>query len=332
MNALRKVLMPLLLIPLGMFIYVCLRPEWQWENPGLEFLFLLLGTPIVIVNFFAWFHPEIISAYFPVKDDWGAGRGKAVTAAIAFSTLAAFTCVSTGAVLAVADASPRAAFEPSAAQPATSTAFARSLQMLASATDSGVSAAVSTPRESPQVEIPSDQTDQIPVSGSAATSSPAFPAVETDSTSVALESTEAVSAKVAGPTPVNSTNTASPSITSTARPSASCTPATTAYMDAIREAVQEEDEQSNVTTGWAVSSKAAEGLWFVAAKIQSDTETIYPGVWGVFVDSEGYMDLYAVNDVAMQLSYADWGEDSEPVLTMQSDGAQAAYNCAMQAQ
>ncbi|HMB24725.1 MAG: hypothetical protein ACM33V_03020 [Chloroflexota bacterium] len=331
MNALRKVLLPLLLIPLGMFIYVCLRPEWQWENPGLEFLFLLLGIPIVIINFFAWFHPEIIRAYFPVKDDWGTGREKTVTAAIAFSTLATFTCISLGAVLAVADASLRTNFEPSAAQPATSTAFARSLRVLASATDAGVSAAVSTPRESPQVEITSDQMDQIPVSGGA-TSSSIVSGLETDTASAVLESTESVSAKAAGPTLVNLTKTASPSITSTARPSASCTPAATAYMDAVREAVQGEDEQSNVTTGWMVSSKAAEGLSFVAAKIQSDTETIYPGVWGVFVDSEGSMDLYAINDVAMQLSYADWGEDSEPVLTMQSDGAQTAYTCAMQAQ
>lgn len=332
MNALRKILMPLLLIPLGMFIYVCLRPEWQWENPGLEFLFLLLGIPIVIVNFFAWFHPEIIKAYFPVKDDWGAGRGKVVTAAIAISGLAAFTCVGIGAAFAVADASLRTTFEPSVAQPATSTAFAQSLQVLASATDAGVSAAVSTPRESPQVEITPDQMDQIPVSGGGATSSPTLSGLETDIASAGLEPTESVSAKAAGSTLVNSTNTASPGTTSTVHSSVSCTPATSAYMDAIREAVQGEDEQSNVTMGWMVSSKAADGLWFVAAKIQSDTETIYPGVWGVFVDSEGYMDLYAINDVAMQLSYADWGEDSEPVLTMQSDGAQAAYNCAMQAQ
>ena len=338
MNALRKILMPLLLIPLGAFIYMSIRPEWQWENPALETLFALVGIPIVIINFFAWFYPEIIKAYFPVKDDWGEGRGKPVIAATAISALIAFTCVGVGAVSAVAGSAPRPTFAPSPVQPVTATAFAHSLQLLASAIDSGERVAASTPRESPQVEITPDQTGQIPVSGGGATDSPMLSTAETDVASAALEPTEFVSAKAMGSTSAVPTGTAftkaagttSVVPTGTARPSGSCVPATSEYMDAVRETVQEQDPESNVATGRMVPSKAAANLWFVAAKIQSDTETIYPGVWGIVTNADGSADIYAINDVAMELSFADWGEDSEPVLTMQSDGAQAAYDCAMQ--
>jgi hypothetical protein len=84
------------------------------------------------------------------------------------------------------------------------------------------------------------------------------------------------------------------------------------------------------TKGWAVQSKDAENLWFVAAKIQGpQVGTTLPGVWGIFVYSDGYLDIYAINDVAVNFSYAATGEDSDPVLSMQSDGAQAAYDCAV---
>jgi hypothetical protein len=31
----------------------------------------------------------------------------------------------------------------------------------------------------------------------------------------------------------------------------------------------------------------------------------------------------------MDFSYAAWGEDADPVITMQNDGAQIAYDCAV---
>lgn len=103
-------------------------------------------------------------------------------------------------------------------------------------------------------------------------------------------------------------------------------------MEALLETVQEADPENVVTAGWMVQSNGSANLWFVAARIESDTETTLPGVWAFSVYPDESYDLYAINDIAFDLSYADSGEDSDPVLTMQSDGAQAAYDCAAPAQ
>lgn len=304
MNALRKVLMPLLLIPAGMLVYATIYPDWQWESTGFEYLFVLVGIPIVMINLIAWFYPDILKAYFPVKEDWGQMGNKPVTFAIVLSTLIALLCVSAGTVSAVARVSARPTGESSAVQPATATAFARSVQSFSSATDPGARAVISTPGPSLEARSSPDQTPQIPVSGGELTSTPTFSATQAKFASVPTE-------------PAATTN-----------PSGSCTPATPQYVEAVGQTVQDMDPENVVIAGWMVQSKAAANLWFVAANIQSDTGTMLPGVWALFVDSEGNIDIFAIDDAAMNFSSADWGEDSEPVLTMQSDGAQAAYDCA----
>lgn len=311
MNAIRKNLMPLLIIPFGMFIYVFIHPDWQWESPGLEYLFALIGLPILIINFIAWLYPEMIEAYFPVKDDSGQGRGKPITFAMLVSALIALTCVGVGGMTAAANARPRPTVESSGVQPLTATAFARSIQLLASATDSGLSAIVSTPRPSLEPDIAPDETPQIPVSGGVPTSSPASSVMQAEAASA-----------FSGPT-------------STADPPGSCTPADPEYIDAIWQAVQDADPDSDVVTGWMVQSNAAADLWFVAAKIynsETETEATLPGVWALLVDAEGSLEIYSINDIAMESSDAARGEDREPVLTMQSDGAQIAYDCAARAE
>src|SRR5512138_518671 len=95
MNAIRKILMPLLVIPLGMFIYVFIHPDLQWESGGLESLFAVIGIPILVINFIAWFYPEILKAYFPIKEDWGEGS-TTLTLAFAISALIALACISVG--------------------------------------------------------------------------------------------------------------------------------------------------------------------------------------------------------------------------------------------
>jgi hypothetical protein len=82
-----------------------------------------------------------------------------------------------------------------------------------------------------------------------------------------------------------------------------------------------------------VQSHAEANLWFVAAKVSGpaiDANTL-PGVWALLSDSAGNTGIYSINDSAMEHSSADRGEDRDPALTMQSDGAQPAYDCAAQA-
>lgn len=309
--------MPLLLIPLGMLIYAFIYPDSQWESTGFEYLFMVIGIPIVMINFMAWFYPDIIQTYFPVKDDWGQKGEQSITFAIMLSTLVAFICVGAGAVSVVASVGARPTAEYSAVQPVTATAFARSVQLLSSATDLGESVIVSTPRPSLEASIIPDETPQIPVSGGIPTSSPIAP---TSSSALSVPATQAETAS----TPAEST--------STVTPPGSCTPANPEYVDTLGQEVQDADPENVVVAGWMVQSKEAANLWFIAAKIESDTGTTLLGVWALFVDPEGIYDIYAINDVAMELSYTAWGEDSEPVLTMQSDGAQTAYDCAAHAQ
>jgi hypothetical protein len=322
MSVLRKILLPLLLIPLGMILYGSLYPDWQWENPGLELLFALVGIPIVAVNFIAWFYPEVIQIYFPIKNDWLQGREKPTLFAVTISALVAFACIWFSAVAAVVNAGDRPSSEPADVLPITATAFARSVQGLSSATAPGELVIGSTPRASPQATGDSEATmsaeeaAQIPVSGGELTSPPT---VSSDASTVAVTGTAATSASTA------TTGTAS-----IANSSRSCTPAAPAYVDAVGQTVQDMDSENVVIAGWMVPSSAAEDLWFVSAKIQSDTGTTSVGVWGLFTYSDGSVDIYAINQPAMELSSADWGEDSDPVLTMQSDGAQAAYQCATQ--
>jgi hypothetical protein len=327
MSSLRKILLPLLLIPLGMILYGALYPDWQWESPGLELLFVLVGIPIVAVNFIAWFYPEVIQTYLPIRENWLQSREKPILLAAAISALVAFAWIWFGAVSAVVNADDRPGTRLFDARPITATAFAHSVQALSRATTSGELAVVSTPRASPQAtqDIASSEATlspedraQIPVSGGELTGSPAV-----SSDSPTLSSTS--------PTrPVTQTKLAAASTapTGTALSLGGCTPATSEYVQDITETVQDMDPENVVVAGWMVQSTAAKDLWFVAAKVQSDTGTTSVGVWGLFTYSDGTFDIYAINQPAMDLSYADWGEDAEPVLTMQSNGAQAAYNCA----
>ena len=92
------------------------------------------------------------------------------------------------------------------------------------------------------------------------------------------------------------------------------------------------DPANEVKTGWTVQSKAEQNLWFVAAKIYGpdiETGATLPAVWALFISSDGSIDIYSINTIAKDFSYTLWGEDSVPVTTMQSDGAQTAYDCAV---
>src|SRR5512143_2888288 len=117
MNAIRKILMPLMIVPLGMFIYVFTHPDWQWDSPGLDSLFAVISIPIIVINFLAWFYPEIIRAYVPVKEDWGQRSCTPVTGAMAISASIAIACVGVGAMSATSRDGPRLTSRLLAARP-----------------------------------------------------------------------------------------------------------------------------------------------------------------------------------------------------------------------
>ncbi len=319
MNAVRKVLLPLLVIPLAIFLYVFTHPDWQWDSSGLDLLFAIVGIPILIGNFIAWFYPEMIQTYFPVKEDWGEQRGKpAVTLAIGISTLTALLCVGAGAVSAISSTSPRPTFKSSTPQPAAATALARSSELQSEIANSSETDIVPIPEPATQASVTPEQTPQIPVSGGASVNLPTLSATQTGIVSPFSTQTNSTAPAV------------STAPTTTGSSSALCTPASADYLDAVLQVVQDIEPDNQVTTGWVVQSKAAPNLWFVATKISGsgiDSGTTLPGVWGLFVDSGG-TDIFAINDVAKNISDADPGQDSNPVLTMQSDGAQTSYNCA----
>jgi hypothetical protein len=149
---------------------------------------------------------------------------------------------------------------------------------------------------------------QIPVSGEESTVTPASPGSLTNGTAPAVKPTDTIN------------------------PSPRCARATSEFLEAIRDGISDIDLNYTVETGWAVQSNEAEELWFVAAKVYGDDiepEGTLPGVWGLATGPDGSIDVYAINELAKDYSFTLWGEDSDPVLTMVSDGAQDAYNCAL---
>lgn len=317
MNAIRRILTFLLIIPLGMIVYVWISPDWQWEHPDLEFPFLIIGIPIVVLNFFLWFRPEFFQPYFYVYENPVQIPDEKLVALLKLAgALTALIFIGVGTVSLIARVSAPPILETPATQgvdvadfPAfggspsdkTPSAELPAAGLSSMTLETSGTGATSTP-------TPPTAVAQIPISGGEPTSTPASPGIPT---------------KVASPT-IKPTNTANPS--------EGCARATSEYLEVIGEAIFDIDFNYIVETGWAVQSNEAENLRFVAAKIYGDdieSGWTLPGVWGLFTDSDGYIDIYAINDVAQEYSYSLWGEDSEPELSMESNGAQSAYDCAL---
>jgi hypothetical protein len=317
LNAIRRILTLLLILPLGMIVYVYLFPNWQLDHPNLEFPFIIFGIPIVVLNFFLWFHPEFFQAYFHLVEAPVGVPDKQFTAALNLAgVLTALMLIGVGTLSLISGTNTPSTLETPATQMADIADFPASTQLpAAKLPSSGFASTESSPltTESGETSVVSAPTQatavaQIPISGGEATSTPTpLGAV----------------AKIVSPT-VKPTNTP--------MPSGGCAPATSEYLDAIREDLVDIGLNYTIETGSAIRSNEAENLWFVAAKIYGDaidSGGTLPGVWGLFVNSDGYIDIYAINDTAQEYTYTAWGEDSDPVLSMESDGAQSAYNCAV---
>ncbi len=62
----RKLLLSLLLIPIVMIII-----SIGWPDPGLELVYLVIGVPIIVLNAWEFFQPEVMEFYFGKPRIWG---------------------------------------------------------------------------------------------------------------------------------------------------------------------------------------------------------------------------------------------------------------------
>ena len=328
MNAIRRILTFLLIIPLGMIVYVFISPDWQWNHPNLEFPFLVIGIPIVVLNFLLWFQPEFFRTNFSLKvKPIQISEEKFLGYVRILGGMLAFLLIGVGVVSALQRVSARPVPESTVTPLADIADFQAVTKISTRTTEATEIAVVQGPTltKSPEatetaegtvttqaagaLETPvNTEVVQVPVSGGTPTSTPVTPGVPTPTTNVSA-------------TPTNT------SVSST------CKSANTGFFTLISEEVQYADSDNELRTAWAVQSKAVADLWFVAAKIYktgSNNAGTLPGVWAVFTFEDGYFEVYAINDVAQEYTFTAWGEDSDPVLTMGTDGAQSVYNCALQ--
>ena len=63
----RVILAVLALVPLGLLVESFLHPESYGEGTLGDWLFALLGVPILIFNLWVWIDPEIVESYFKGK-------------------------------------------------------------------------------------------------------------------------------------------------------------------------------------------------------------------------------------------------------------------------
>jgi len=65
MKTLRRIITPLLIIPISLIILNILFP-YKWAKE-VEYLYLLFGIPIMAFNYWAWFEPIIIEKLLFMK-------------------------------------------------------------------------------------------------------------------------------------------------------------------------------------------------------------------------------------------------------------------------
>ncbi len=72
MNIIRIVFGILMVIPLALLADVIIDPEISVEDPFLDWVYSAIGVPIAVINYWAWFQPEMIEFFL-----FGRKRGHA---------------------------------------------------------------------------------------------------------------------------------------------------------------------------------------------------------------------------------------------------------------
>jgi hypothetical protein len=63
----RIILGILAILPIGLIIASIADPKLTMHNPSIEWIFLLIGIPILVLNLWAWDAPEVIKKMFNLK-------------------------------------------------------------------------------------------------------------------------------------------------------------------------------------------------------------------------------------------------------------------------
>jgi hypothetical protein len=93
---------------------------------------------------------------------------------------------------------------------------------------------------------------------------------------------------------------------------------------------------NDIPNAYLVKSIAADELWFLAARVHGpDIEagsTSQPAVWSFYEKNGTPYNIYTINDVAFQYSDFNYGPQADPPIDMDVDGANSAYECALNGQ
>jgi hypothetical protein len=68
MKTFRIILGILAIIPISLIIASIVDPKLIMHNPTFEWIFILVGIPVAVLNLWAWDAPQIIQKLFGVKE------------------------------------------------------------------------------------------------------------------------------------------------------------------------------------------------------------------------------------------------------------------------
>ncbi len=306
----RKILLALLNLPVILFLIVLVRPVQAVDQHNeIELLFLITGLPIMLFNYLEWTDPQFLDQLFGASklssslssllSQTNGVLGRFIPRKLLFWQFGAImVCVlvvgfalGAGVLFFVLKPSPETAITTEMARP-TLTRSADSTPVKTSTPESNVKMQT----ESAATVAPSKTVEISPlIAGTATATVTALPVVTTDSNR--------------------------------------CGSSTSIQLTTIRTGIKLLDSTNDIKTGYLVKSIALDELWFFAAKVYGENfdggVSVEPAVWSFFEKNGTPYNIYAVNDIAYQYSNFPPSQDANPPLNMQIDGANIAYECAV---
>ena len=314
----KKIFLSLACIPFILFIIVLVRPVSEGDqHNGIELLFLVLGLPILLVNYLEWSDPQFMDGIF----------GKSILSQ------------SQGLRLVPAENAP-AQVIPARLPTWTVFVVLACVLVLGIGMGAGALFVINQLKPAPATVETSINPDQPGVGvaslSPALTGTPESATLTETVTPLAIRSTPTIPSFTptlqtsASIPPVSATPTATKLVTPNAN---RCVSPSAIELAAILAGIKLLGSTNELKTEYVVKSSAADQLWFFAAKVYGpDLEggvSAEPAVWSFYEKDGTPYNIYSTNDTAFQYSDFSWGPDASPPLNMEVDGAQKAYECAV---
>lgn len=313
----KKILLFLTIIPFILLLIVLVKPIREGDqHNGVELFFLMIGLPVVILNYLEWTDPQLMDEIFGTSR---LSQAFGPLSASIESTLARFTPTGlpTWKALAVLVAILAVGIALGAGTISAINQFNTTPTETASSPDQP-GPIISAQTREPAGTVQAGETPTVSETSAPALSSP--DPILIDPATQIPPSTEP-----AGATPRS---------TSAVTPNASrCVSPTQRQLATIQAGINLIDSNNQVQSGYIVKSIAADELWFFAAKVHGPEieggVTTEPAVFSFYENNNTPYNIYSINDTALQ--YADFllGQLASPPLDMQVDGANDAYDCAL---